>query len=357
MISIIVPVYNAQDYIRKCLNSIIKQSYADIEIIIVNDGSTDNSINTIQDLMIEDNRIKIINRENGGLSAARNTGIAHAKGEFLMFVDSDDELEKNAIEQLYNDINKNQSDVSMGKVSIIYDTHQELKDSDDWYYAIRYNGLYAINDDIINDIHCSAWGKLFKQKIIKNQSILFPEGLCYEDAYWHWAYLTSCNKISFIKYPVYKYYRRKNSIMSNTYDEKEGLAIQHLFICEKIIDFWQEKNLLSKRYKTAVMILEKYFWFSFRYSQKFEKARVVYECARIARKFSLPIEENSTIDKICKGNLSFLFLDNNANNAITYAKFLQINEVLSRFLPYNSKKRKIAYCIARHIYKIIKKIQ
>lgn len=355
MISIIVALYNQELYIESCIKSILSQSYNNIEIIVVNDGSTDHSLQKIKELAKYDQRIKIINRENGGVSAARNTGIECASGNFIMFVDADDELEENAIEKLYYSIRKYNSDISVGGVSIVYNTHNELKDSDNWYYKIRYNGVLDITDEIIDDIHCSAWGKIFKKEIIKNNNIKFPEGLYYEDAYFHWAYLTSSNKISFIKDHTYKYYRRNNSIMSLTFEHKEGFAIHHLFICERIINFWQNNNMLINRYNTAIKILERYFWHSFRYSQKFEKPRCVYECARIARKFSLPIENKSIIGKICHGNIAFLFPENIDNeDDINYARLIQIKNFIDKLLPFGSNRRKILYYCARACYRLLK---
>ena len=356
MISVIVALYNQQEYIKKCIESIIFQSYKNIEIIVVNDGSTDNSLKQIESLVNNDQRIKVINKKNGGLSAARNTGIENSKGDYLMFVDADDELEENAIEYLYNSMLMYNSDISIGKVNIIYDVHRELKKSDDLYYSIRYKDALFINDDIIRDINCSAWSKLFKRNIINKYNIRFPEKLYYEDAYWHWAYLTSCNKISFVEKNVYKYFRRKNSLMSATFECKEGMAIHHMLICEKILEFWNKNNILENRYKTASNLVEMYFWLSFKYSQNFEKTRAVYECARITRKFSLPIKKNSVIDKICNGDISFLFLNNNINNINTYSHLLQINEILNKVLPYNSNRRKILYYVARMFYKVIRKI-
>lgn len=356
MISVIVALYNQELYIEKCIKSILFQSFKDIEIIIVNDGSTDKSLKNIEYLVRNDSRIKIINQQNGGQASARNTGIEYSRGDFIIFVDADDELADNAIENLYNNIIKYESDIAIGDISIIYDAHKELKESDNWYYKIRYSGVISITDKIINDIHCSAWGKIYKKDIIIKNGIRFPEGLYYEDAYFHWIYLTSSNKISFIKNSVYRYYRRNKSIMSCTFECKEGLAIQHLYICEKIIDFWQKNNMIINRYNTAVKILEQYFWFSFRYSPSFEKVRAVYECARIAKKFLLPIDKGSIIDKMYHADIAFLFPSNiTTNDSISYNRFLQIKEFIDKILPFGSKRRKILYLCARTCYRLIRK--
>ena len=350
-------MYNDEKYIKVCLYSIVNQSYKDIELIVVNDGSKDNSLQIVQEFAKKDKRIKIINKENGGLSSARNTGIENSTGELLMFVDADDELEQDAIENLYIAINKGNSDISVGAATVIYDTHLELKENDDWYFSIRYSGIFNITDKLINDIHCSAWGKLFKRSIINKFCLRFPDKLNYEDAYWHWTYLTSCKKISCIKNVVYKYYRRKNSIMSNTFERKNNIAIEHLFIVEKIYAFWNKNNNLIEHKKTAISLLEKYFFLSIRYSKNYERIKIAYYSTKIARKYMLYTDNNITIYNIYNGNYNFLFHEKEDTNIIDHTLYLQIMSLLNSIFPKYSNRRKIIYIIARYCYKFIKQLR
>lgn len=357
MISVIITLYNDEKYINACLQSVITQSYKDIEIVIVNDGSTDNSLDIVKKVAENDKRIKIINKKNGGRSAARNTGINNSFGELLMFVDADDELEKDAIEKLYIAINKDNSDISVGAATVIYDIHTELKDNDRWYFSIRYSGVYNITDKLVDDIHCSTWGKIFKRSIICNNKLQFPDGLNYEDAYWHWVYLTSCSKISCIKDVVYKYYRRKNSIMSLTFENKENIAIQHLYIVEKILEFWGKNNSLKKHYKTSISLLETYFWFALKHSQSYERAKIAYHSTRIAREYSLYPENNDVIRDIYNGEYYFLFQRKGYEENIDNIKFLQIISIFNNIFPKNSLRRKIIYTLARYSYRFLKRIK
>lgn len=354
MISIIVSLYNNKEYIEKCLTSIVSQGYKNIEIIVVNDGSTDESLDIVTNFSKNDSRIQIINRKNGGLSAARNTGIEYSTGEFLIFVDGDDELENNAIENLYNAIESHNADIAIGSISVVYEAHEELKSSDSYYYSIKYNKCLYINDDIIDNIHCSACAKIYRRSIIDKYNLRFPEGLLYEDAYWHWVYLSSSKIASLIKYNVYKYYRHKKSIMSSTFDCEKNLSIQHLYIVEKIFEFWINNKMFDEHYKIAPLMLEKYFWLAFRYAKKFEKVKAIYECERIATQYSLNIDSNSIINKICNGNIAFLFPQNMYND-IYYSRYLQIMEAINKFLPIDSRRRKWLYNIARYLYRYIKK--
>lgn len=216
MVSIVVALYNKEKYIRACLQSILSQSFKEIEVVVVNDGSTDHSLKIVEEFSDKDERIKIVTKKNSGLSAARNTGIETSTGEFLMFVDADDELENGAIEKLYTLITRDNSDISIGSASVIYDAYAELKDDDSWYFSIKHKGLFGVTDEIIDNLYCTSWGKMYRRSIIEKYNLYFPEGLNYEDAYWHWTYITSSNSISCIKDVVYKYYRRKESIMSST---------------------------------------------------------------------------------------------------------------------------------------------
>ena len=115
LISVIVPVYNVENYLKRCLDSIINQTYQNIEIILIDDGSTDNSGNLCEDYKKIDNRIKVVHKTNGGLSDARNTGIKKAKGKYITFVDSDDYVEYDYVEYLYNLIKKYDTNISFCK--------------------------------------------------------------------------------------------------------------------------------------------------------------------------------------------------------------------------------------------------
>lgn len=360
MISVIIPTYNSEKYISDCLDSILNQTYRDIEIVCVNDGSKDNSLAILNDYKNKDTRIKIVSKLNGGRSSARNYGIDNSSGEYLLFVDADDELEIEAIEKLYKEICKENVDAVVGSISVIYEVHDELKESDDVYYTINYKGLVNLTDNIIDNFHCSSCGVLFKRNIIEANYLRFPEGLIYEDAYWHWCYFTLSSKVSFIQDPVYRYYRHPNSIMSHTFEKVEGLAVQHLYIAEKICDFWKANKIFDKRTSTVLKLIESYFWLSVQYSQPFEKAKAAYECGRILRKFELTISNNEVLRKIKQGDLAFLYRETDSDTKNIHDKdffrFLQFKNLIDQYLPHGSFRRKIAYKFARASYKILQRI-
>ena len=212
LISVIVPVYNVgKALIDKCVNSIIRQTYCILEIILVDDGSTDDS-GRICDLWASmDKRIEVIHRENGGLSAARNSGTCKAKGKYILYVDSDDWIEDNMVEFLYRAMVKTNSDMS---ICGIYSTNGEKKVPLLWFEkdcVLTKEAAYA--ELIYNTkITSHAWNKMYKASIIKE--FPFPVGKLYEDIRMMHTVFRACNKIAIVKDYLYNYYRRPESISS-----------------------------------------------------------------------------------------------------------------------------------------------
>lgn len=218
LVSIIIPVYNTEKYLRQCLDSVVDQTLKDIEIICVNDGSTDNSLNILKEYKEKDNRIKVFNVENHGVSYARNLGLNHVSGEYVVFIDSDDYVNDVFIEELYNNELETFSDlVFSGRI---------LKNKDDKIISkwipkkeISYN---PINDyDDFTQWH-TVVEKLFKYDIIKQNRLYFDETLCYgEDSLFLTQYLSYCYKITAVKKAMYTVVENKYSLSRNLkYKEK-----------------------------------------------------------------------------------------------------------------------------------------
>ena len=164
-VSIIVPCYNVEKYIERCLNSLINQEYSNIEILCIDDGSKDNTKKIIKNFLEKDSRIKYFYKENGGLSSARNYGLKYIDGYYCCFIDSDDYVDSTYVSKLVNSIEKNNADIAVCEFDRVYGkhtTHKEMK-----------------RKDIENFIVPAAWNKLYISKYFKD--ITFPEGLWYED--------------------------------------------------------------------------------------------------------------------------------------------------------------------------------
>ena len=356
MISVIVPVYNSAKYLRNCLDSIFLQNFPDMEVICVNDGSTDSSLEILQHYEQEySGCFKIVNKENGGLSSARNAGLDVANGKFVMFVDADDALPCGVLEKIELAARENpEIGAVVGTIKVVYEAHRELKSSDDAYYTISRTGVSALTDEIIHNFHCSACGILFRRDVIEQFRLRFPLGLNYEDAYWHWVYFSLVKKVLFINEPTYIYFRHPSSIMSDTFEEKEGLAIQHLFIAEKIFDFWKSNSILEAHSAILPNLLEDYFNFAYHYSPVYERSLVIYHCARIIRRFEINTSGNQLLSGILKGDLSIFCQSREEKNDVGYLRWLKFEELMNSLLPPKTLRRRIAYTIARGGYRLIK---
>ena len=223
-ITVIVPVYNVENYLEKCLDSLINQTYKNLEIIVINDGSTDNSGEICQEYAQKDNRIVYIEKENGGLSDARNVGLDKMTGSYVTFIDSDDWVELDYVETLYKKIVEYQADIAVGN----YYSYNE--DEETYYFHIYGDSYYEKvydNISIFENLYesqemksfalISAWGKLYKAKLF--DYLRFDKGKLGEDGYFNQKMYLSVNKVVYLNKGLYAYRQRSGSI-TNTWTEK-----------------------------------------------------------------------------------------------------------------------------------------
>ena len=252
-VSIIVPVYNVEKFLEKCLNSLINQTLKDIEIICINDGSTDNSLNILKSFSEKDSRITIIDKQNEGLSVARNTGMNIAKGEYIGFVDSDDWVDLDFYEKLYNSAINNSADISTA--SIIrwrkYRTKYRIK----YFKEKTYTNLQDKMDCCNIPTICYIWNKLYKSTILKDEK--FKSGVFFEDIIWLPHIIKKTNIL--VTTPDTNYYYRVNkfSIVKKTSKKKQ----QDNYLAKKqMIKFFKENNLkLEKKERTIVKYSKEIF--------------------------------------------------------------------------------------------------
>lgn len=213
MISVVVPVFNVEKFLKRCVDSIIGQNFKDIEIILVDDGSTDKSGKICDEYEKEDERIRIIHKENGGLSSARNAGMEIAKGDYLFFIDSDDWLsDENVLSDLFDEIKNNNSDFSYGLFNNANDTVVSERKFNMRYY--KDDRLFLLS----NSHFFSAWNKLYKMELRKY--LHFEVGRINEDLDILPYLISNCNNISFIRRPTYNYYQNPNSITRRKFSDK-----------------------------------------------------------------------------------------------------------------------------------------
>lgn len=291
-LTIVVPVYNTEKYLKKCLDSLVNQTLKDIEILCINDGSEDNSHIILNEYASKDSRIKIFNKDNGGLSSARNMGIENASGHFITFLDSDDYVENNAYELALSRFVNNRVDL------VHFSTNLVMEDNDcerynQEYFQHKFNGLVKLTSYVINYLDVCAWNKIYKLSIIKNYGIRFPEGKLYEDNPFFWSYALVCDYAYFMPERLHNYLSRKNSIMNLTIKvykskvNKLSHELDRLLCFEEFLTFIFRWNLF---YKVA-LTLEKYFEKVFRdeldHTLKKNIKNVLQKSTDIVNKFSL----------------------------------------------------------------------
>ena len=213
IISVIIPVYNVEPYLERCVLSVINQTYKLLDIILINDGSTDRSGVICDRLKEIDNRIKVFHKENGGLSDARNFGIERAKGTYFFFLDSDDWITKDAIETLYRLLNKHHADLAVGSFEktsqsnhIISKVTEQVRvlDSEQALYALCSNE---------KTLFVTAWGKLFHHELFND--IRYPLGKVHEDEFTTYKNYYNAKKIVVTNQPLLFYFMRDSSIMKS----------------------------------------------------------------------------------------------------------------------------------------------
>lgn len=243
LISVIVPIYNVEQYLDKCIRTIRNQTFSNLEIILVNDGSPDNSKLIIEKHQSEDSRIKVINKINGGLSSARNAGINLASGDLIAFIDSDDWIDLEMFEKLNQSIQSSNSDIAVCNVRTEFEDgtlKTELKQ------GIHLPDQFQVNEipDAFLAFDCFACNKLYKTSLFKEHNILFPLGLLYEDVGTFPRIFIRANKISIVRENLYHYIVRSGAI-TQTFKLK---GLDYLTVTKLVEDDF--KNYKDSRFNT-----------------------------------------------------------------------------------------------------------
>ncbi len=219
LVSIIVPVHNVRDYLDVCVKSLLDQTYKNLEIILVDDGSTDGSEKIADKYSKKYKYISVIHKKNGGLSSARNAGVKSANGEWLMFVDSDDYVKNNYVSELVKLVLKNEADIATCSFEPFTDDGSMLKKVPTWPNKIL-SGEDAVNDMLKNKRPAYIWLNIFSAKLFKKNKIEFPDGHDYEDIATKIKLLYYARKVAFTNDKLYFYLIRKNGITGKDFTEK-----------------------------------------------------------------------------------------------------------------------------------------
>lgn len=241
IVSVLIAVYNTEDYLVECLNSILNQTYRNIEIIIINDGSTDKSGELCQEYENRYSNITYVNKDNGGAAQARNIGIRLSKGEYITMVDSDDTINKKHIELLLNNAINNQADISVCNYYVYNDGRTTLRNHKPKY--IKFTNVDAIKDHLLEGsiLEPMICNKLFKRNLFTEYGLWFPEGQMYEDSRNLYKLYYYANNIVFENNPTYYYRRRQGSVMNHGVRKANIDMLQN--IATEASDWLSDKNI------------------------------------------------------------------------------------------------------------------
>lgn len=232
-VSVIVPIYNVEKYLEKCINSLLSQTLEDIQIILVNDGSKDNSGNIAKEYEKNNkDRVIYVEKENGGLSDARNYGLKYATGDFIAFLDSDDYIEKNAYEEMYNKVIEENADYV--ECDFIWEFPNKIRVDKQYPYKNK--------KEMLSFVRVVAWNKLIKRQLITDNNLEFPKGLRYEDVEFTYKLIPFINKFAYVDKPFIHYVQRKGSI-ANVQNERTA---EIFTVLDNVIEFYKKNNIYEE---------------------------------------------------------------------------------------------------------------
>lgn len=254
LISIIIPVYKVEKYLEKCIESVLKQTYTNLQVILVDDGSPDNCGKICDEYAKKDSRIEVIHKVNGGLSDARNVGIAKAKGKYIGFVDSDDYIKEDMYEILINLIKEYDADVSICNLYDVIEGKEYIRNKENGIK--EYNRIDILKEVLLDkNIQSYAWNKLYKKELFNE--IKYPIGKKYEDIGTTFYIFEKCNKVVVTSEPEYYYLKRADSLVNNVTEstvlDYTEIIIQRYLYTQKNIEELRKYNnyYLAKTLITA----------------------------------------------------------------------------------------------------------
>ncbi|MGU9380701.1 glycosyltransferase [Clostridium perfringens] len=257
-VSVIIPVYNVEKYIKRCIDSLNIKKNVLIEYIFINDGSTDDSLNRLKECTNYYNNVLILNQNNSGVSSARNLGINLAKGEFIGFIDPDDTVNYNMFNDLYNVVTYTNSEMAICNHKVIWENNSEIK---------KFSNINGDKDNILNEVINEfvtnqfdgyIWNKLYKTDIIRKNKIQFDESITMqEDILFNLQYLNYVNSIAYIDKPLYNYYQISNSAIRKKHNNLLYGSLK-LYKYTEILAKKYNKNIDIKKFRCGKRILDSF---------------------------------------------------------------------------------------------------
>ena len=308
LITVVIPVYNVETYLERCLDSVLKQSYQNLEIILVDDGSTDTSGDICRIYAGRDKRIRVIYKQNGGLSDARNTGIEQANGKYITFIDSDDSVSDDYVEYLYSLITKYRVNIAVAAHKVLAND-KPIEDLGLGHKSKKLSAKNALRDMCIdNGLTVSAWAKMYATSLFAQ--VRYPKGLIYEDIGTTYKLVLQCKYIAYGPKSIYNYYKQAGTITTESFSPKKLSYISLAdMMCDEIIERYPDLRpyTLNKRVEARFSILRQIY--SDRAERKYED--FVDEITTYFRQNKQAICQNTHIKRKYRLSLALLGFSKN----------------------------------------------
>ena len=261
-VSIIVPIYNSSKYLERCLNSILNQTYKEIEVILINDGSIDSSEQICQNYCKKDNRVKYFYQKNSGASMARNNGIDKANGEYIMFVDSDDSIDEKMVGTLIHEMECNKVDFVISGMKVIYSNGNEISYSNETIPKVTSQNIPSIIVNLcINERINGPVAKLYKRDILIKNNVKMPLNIhLNEDLYFNINYVRNIKSLSIDSNAYYNYYNNENSVTGRYYSNRYDMMN---FVHNNLISYFENTNVTKSELNMIYYIYVKNVYSAF----------------------------------------------------------------------------------------------
>ena len=316
LLSVIVPIYNMEKYLKRCVESIVKQTYKKIEILLIDDGSIDKSLEIANKLALTDNRIKVFHKENGGLSDAKNYGISKTRGKYITFVDSDDWIEANMYKEMMKNIIEKKSDIAICGRYIDYEDGRTIEwknnnflEMDNKKAILYLNSFYKFD--------MASWDKVYNRKLFKN--IKFPVGKKCEDAYTTYKLFALSKKIIYIPISFYHYFQREGSI-----SRSNEINMDYIYAAKKSMEYIKENfnNIYFSGITNYVFSIKSTYQIAIEKKISLKNNKEIQEMIKDSKKYTSVILKNKYIS--LKKKITFLLF--------TYTRILYRMLIKSKYL-------------------------
>ena len=303
-LSVIIPVYNVEKYLARCLDSVLAQSFSDMEIICVDDGSTDSSPDILRAYAARDARIRLIHQKNRGIAAARNAGLDAAAGRYVAFVDSDDAVTPDIYKSIFSHCPEEAEGICFSAEEVS-EPDAEKRFFSSGYFEVKFSGLVSLQDEDLFRLSATVWDKIFRRDRIEALGLRFPEGVWYEDNAFVWNYFAVCRNTFFLPDKLYLYYRRAGSFMSRSKSREHGLAFHYMKILQNIHEFWVSHHILPEKQPVFERLCLYFFRAAVSSCNPWETAGLVHALAERLHTWNL-CPENNILHNIMYGKYSIM---------------------------------------------------